>query len=73
MVILSRQKSSHVHGQVMEDAKEEQGGDTFSACATGETGTEMLLFWCPVPQTTCPSAGNRTHKPTLSPQGLMVS
>lgn len=46
--------------------------DILSAYATGEPGTEMPL-WCPVLKTTCSLMGNRTHKPALSPQGLMVS
>lgn len=72
MMKVSCQKSSHIHDQAMEDAQEEQGGDILSAYATAETGTEILLFWCPV-LTTCPLLGSRMHKPALSPQGVMVS
>lgn len=70
---VSCQNSSQVHGQVMEDAQEEQEEDIISAYATGESGTEISLFWCPVPTTTCPLLGGRMHKPALSPQGVKVS
>lgn len=48
----------------MEGVQEEQGGDILSAYAIGETGTEILFFWCPAWKTTCPSVGSRMHKPT---------
>lgn len=73
MTEVSCQKSSHVHGQEMEDAQEEHGGDILSAYATGDTGAEIPLFWCPVLTTTCLLVGSRMHKPALSPQGVMVS
>lgn len=73
MMKASCQKSSHVHGQAMVDAQEVHGGDILSAYATGEAGTEIPLFWCPVLTTTCPLVGSGMHKPALSPQGVTIS
>lgn len=55
---VSCQKRSRVHGQAMGNPQEGQGGGILSASATGETGTETPLFWCPVPKTMCPLVGS---------------